>query len=565
MTFTEFPYQRPDIDAIKTRFESALKAFKTASSAHEQRAAMDAIHHIRFEIDTASTLASIRHSLNTKDPFYDGEQAFFDEQGPNFQALNQQYYEALVASPYRAEISQETGDLLFQIAEQTLRTFKPDIIPLLQKENSLTTQYEKLLASAEIAFQGETYNLSEMGPFRQSPDRAIRREATRATFAFFEAHEATLDSVFDELVKTRVAMAEALGYDSFIELGYDRMGRLDYNAKDVARYRDQVREVIVPLVSQLIERQGKRIGVSDMKFYDLALDFLDGNPRPQGQEAELVAAAQNMYDAMSPETGAFFKMMREKALMDLTARKGKSGGGYCTALPDYKVPFIFANFNGTAADVDVLTHEAGHAFQVYMSMHHAVPEYHWPTMEACEIHSMSMEFFAWPWMTQFFGEDTEKYKFSHLQGSLKFLPYGVLVDHFQHDVYANPSWSPEKRRARWRELEKQYMPYKQYEAPDRFLEAGGFWFVQSHIFQAPFYYIDYTLAQVIAFQYWVWMQTDPQAAWDSYLTLCQAGGSRPFTGLLELAGLDNPFKPGQLARIIPVIARYLDGIDDSKF
>ncbi|TVP94921.1 MAG: M3 family oligoendopeptidase [Acholeplasmatales bacterium] len=565
MIFPDLPYQRPDIDAIKSRFESALAQFEHAPSAEAQLEAMTTIHAIRFEFDTLSTLASIRHSLDTKDPFYDGEQAFFDEQGPHFQALNQAYYRALVASPYRAALSQETGELLFQMAEQTLKTFKPEIIPLLQQENSLATRYDKLVAAAEIPFQGETYNLSEMGPFRQSPDRAIRQAATRAMFAFFAEHEATLDGLFDELVKTRVAIADALGYPSFIELGYDRMGRLDYDAADVANYREQVRAVIVPLVSELVERQGRRIGVSDMKFYDLALDFLDGNPTPRGKEAELVQAAQAMYDAMSPETGAFFTMMRERELMDLTARKGKSGGGYCTALPDYKVPFIFANFNGTAADVDVLTHEAGHAFQVYMSMHHAVPEYHWPTMEACEIHSMSMEFFAWPWMDKFFAEDTEKYKFSHLQGALKFLPYGVLVDHFQHDVYADPSLSPKARRARWRELEQLYMPYKRYEAEDTFLEAGGFWFVQSHIFHAPFYYIDYTLAQVIAFQYWVWMQEDPQAAWDSYLTLCKAGGSRAFTGLLELASLDNPFKDGRLKRIVPAVSRYLDQVDDQKF
>src|SRR5690554_5695718 len=153
-----------------------------------------------------------------------------------------------------------------------------------------------------------------------------------------------------------------------------------------------------------------------------------------------------MYDALSPETSKFFRFMVDKELMDLDSRANKEGGGYCTYIPDHQAPFIFANFNGTSGDVDVLTHEAGHTFQVYSSRH-LIPEYRWPTMESAEIHSMSMEFLAWPWIDKFFKEDTNKYKFDHLSGAIEFLPYGVLVDEFQHEVYENPKLSPKERRA----------------------------------------------------------------------------------------------------------------------
>jgi M3 family oligoendopeptidase len=299
-----------------------------------------------------------------------------------------------------------------------------------------------------------------------------------------------------------------------------------------------------------------------MKSYDLALSFLTGNPKPQGDRAWQVDKATKMYDAMSKETSEFFHFMLDHELLELDSKPGKEGGGYCTYLPDYRAPFIFANFNGTSHDVDVLTHEAGHAFQVYQSRDH-IPEYRWPTMESAEIHSMSMEFLAWPWIHEFFIDDTPKYKFTHLAGALSFLPYGVLVDEFQHHIYEKPEMTPEERKALWRRLEKKYLPFKDYD-DDTFLERGTFWFRQGHIFGAPFYYIDYTLAQVCAFQYWVMAQQDHDKAFASYLALCKLGGSKSFVELLESANLQNPFKSGTVKAIIQPIKAYLDGIDDTK-
>lgn len=272
-----------------------------------------------------------------------------------------------------------------------------------------------------------------------------------------------------------------------------------------------------------------------------------------------------MYKELSNETEEFFNVMTQKNLLDLVSREGKAPGGYCTYIANEKVPFIYSNFNGTSGDVDVLTHEAGHAFQVYSSRNYEVLEYNWPTTEACEIHSMSMEFFAWPWMNLFFKEDEDKYKFSHLSGGLIFIPYGVAVDEFQHFVYANPNATPDERKAMWREIEKKYLPMRNYsEYP--FVEKGTFWFKQMHIFEIPMYYIDYTLAQVCAYQFWIKSQNDntKESAWSDYLRLCQAGGSVSFLKLIELANLDNPFEDGSIAKIADPISYYLNSVDDSK-
>ncbi|HPG43935.1 MAG TPA: M3 family oligoendopeptidase, partial [Acholeplasmataceae bacterium] len=378
----------------------------------------------------------------------------------------------------------------------------------------------------------------------------------------FEDNEAQFDRIYDDMVKVRTKIAKELGYENFVQLGYDRFGRTDYNAKDVKAYRDQIYQDIVPLVTELTARKAKRLGIENPKSYDLALSFLSGNPTPKGDRAWQVNIAKNMYDEMSPETSKFFNFMLEKDLLDLDSKAGKQGGGYCTFIANYQAPFIFANFNGTSHDVDVLTHEAGHAFQVYSSKD-LIPEYRWPTMEAAEIHSMSMEFLAWPWIGNFFLEDTDKYKFTHLAGAVSFLPYGVAVDEFQHEVYENPNMTPDERKQAWRRIEKKYLPFKDY-GDDAFMEKGTYWFRQGHIFGSPFYYIDYTLAQVCAFQYWIKSQEDHAKALESYIKLCKLGGSKSFLGLVKAAELKNPFVNGTVKEIVKPIRAYLDAVDDMK-
>jgi M3 family oligoendopeptidase len=271
-----------------------------------------------------------------------------------------------------------------------------------------------------------------------------------------------------------------------------------------------------------------------------------------------------MYREMSAETDEFFTFMCDNELMDLVNRPTKAGGGYCTMLPSFKAPYIFSNFNGTAHDVDVLTHEAGHAFQCYMSRNLGVPEYYFPTSEACEIHSMSMEFFAWKWMKSFFKEDEDKYQFSHLSGALLFLPYGVSVDEFQHFVYDNPQATPAERNAAWLSIEKKYLPHRNYDG-DAFLESGGIWQQQRHIYESPFYYIDYTLAQICALQFWVRTKNDRDSAWKDYVTLCSAGGSKSFLELVSLANLHSPFEDASFVSIVDDITTRLDGVNDAVF
>nr|WP_254223197.1 M3 family oligoendopeptidase [Brevibacillus parabrevis] len=548
---------------VEERFSRLLEAFQQAASFEEQDKVMGQLNELRQEVESAREVAQIRHTINTEDPFYKEEQDYWDEAGPVYQGIISRYYAAITQSAFRSELEQKWGAQLFRIAETTLRTFSPEVVADLQEENRLASQYVALIASAKIMFEGEERTLPQLLPFQTSTDRNMRKKANEAKYEFLSKHTEELDRIYDNLVKVRDRIAKKLGFTTFVELAYARLNRTDYNAEMVANFRRQVEEQIVPVAARLVERQRERIGVDVMKYYDLAFDFATGNPTPKGSPDWIVENGKKMYEQLSPETDAFYNFMLENECLDLLSKKGKATGGYCTYMSKYKLPYIFANFNGTSGDIDVLTHEAGHAFQVYVSRGYEVPEYHFPTYEACEIHSMSMEFLTWPWMELFFEDDTAKYKFSHLSGSLLFIPYGVAVDEYQHAVYEKPEMTPAERKRTWREIERKYLPYRNYDE-NEFLEEGGFWQQQGHIFRDPFYYIDYTLAQICAFQFWKRAQENPEQAWSDYLTLCKEGGSKSFTELVKVAKLYSPFEDGCIQSVIGEIETWLNGIDDKQ-
>lgn len=564
MQFEQYEYLRPNKDDVTKVYEKYNEDFKNASSYEDFLNLFNEYNKYRDNIDTQLTLCSIRNSINTEDEFYDTEQNFWDEFYPEIVGLSSKISETIFNSKFKEELKAEIGEHYFNLLECELKVYSDEVLEDLKEENKLVTEYVKLTSSAKIMFDGEERNLSGMAKYTQHEDREVRTEANKAAAKFFADNLEKYDDIYDRMVKVRTKIAKKLGFENFVELAYLRLRRTDYRANEAANYRKQILENIVPLVEKIKKSQADRLGLDNLYFQDEGVMFKTGNPTPKGERDFLVSNAETMYRELSEETAEFFNFMVEHNLLDLETKKGKAGGGYCTYLPDYRSPFIFANFNGTPHDVEVLTHEAGHAFQVYRSRDVKTPEYVWPTYEACEIHSMSMEFLTWPWMDLFFEEETDKFKYYHISGSLKFLPYGVTVDEFQHIVYENPELTPEERRAKWLEVESKYLPSRSYkDVPE--LENGMFFYRQGHIFSSPFYYIDYTLAQVCAFQFWKKANENPKKAWEEYLHLCDLGGTKPFLELVKEANLENPFVDGTIANITPELEKYLDSVDATKF
>ena len=562
MKFSEMPYTRPDGEALKAKAKALTERLRSSSAYEEAKAAFLDKEALWREIATQSTLAQVRHDIDTRDVFYDGEAAYWDNLAPELEEYAQAWTEEMLRSPFRKEFEEEYGTLMFLNAEIARKTFSPEIIPELQKENELTQAYGKLLASAKIPFEGGIYTLSHMTPFKTDADDARRLAAWKAEGAWYKENQPELDRIYDELVRLRDSMGRKLGYEGFTTLGYYRMSRNCYGREDVEAFRAAVLKYLVPVADSIYRAQAERLGKEyPMSFADNALAFRSGNPRPAGTAADILAQGDRFYDELSPETSEFFRTMRAQELLDVLSTVGKAGGGYCTDLGDYRVPFIFANFNGTQGDVEVVTHEAGHAFAAWMNRHRIPAEYMWPGMEACEVHSMSMEFLAWPWAEGFFGADTRKFLYSHLSSALTFIPYGTMVDHFQHIVYAKPEMTPAERHGVWKELLGEYMPWVRLDGEIPFYSEGEGWQRQMHIYQMPFYYIDYCLAQTVALEIWARMQKDRSDAWDRYMAYTRQGGTRTFTELLKSAGLDSPFAESCLRRVCETARAWLDAFD----
>ena len=563
MKFSDYPFIVPNEKQFVKKMEKFVEQLKACDNAKDAAKIINRINAYSEEINTEGCIIYVLYTCYTDNEQYKAAQDKIDELSPIFSKYGTEISKILVNAPYRPELEKKFGSFLFKKYENSLKVFDEKVMPELVKENKLSSEYDMILGGAQIEFRGQTLNLSQLGKFMQDKDRATRKAAAIAMDGWLKDNEAKIGQIYDDLVHLRTEIAHKLGYKTFTELGYLRMGRTDYNADMVKVYRDQIARDVVSVCNKLYKLQMKNLGIRKPQYYDYNLMFASGNPLPAGDAKYLVEQAHKMYSDLGPESKEFFDFMTKYELMDLEARKGKAPGGYQISFDSYKSPFIFSNFNGTQHDVNVLTHEGGHAFQCYLSSGIKVPEYRQPTMESCEIHSMSMEFFAWPYMDGFFGKDAEKYKYSHLADSIEFLPYGATIDEFQHWVYENPDATHDERCAKFHEIELKYTPHKKYDDCPT-LAKGTYWLRQSHVFGSPFYYIDYTLAQVVAFQFAIENMKNHEKAWKKYIKLCKCGGKYPFLELLEKNHLRNPFIDGNIKKVIKPLEKVLKGFDTSK-
>lgn len=550
-------YRRPDLDAVAAEARALAGAVTGAATAADAIAAVSQWNALRSRVDTAYNIAAVRYEQDTRDPARKAEQAFWDETAPLRRELDVVYARALLDCPHRDALAGHFGPQLLRLKQCAAVTFAPEIRDALAEEARLTSRYQELMSEPGVDFRGQKLSLSGIARYFADADRDTRLAAQRARDAFLAARAGDLDGIYDRLVALRDHMGRALGYDGFTPLGYKLMSRADYGPDEVAVFRDALRDAVVPLVADLRRAQARRLGVEPLLFHDEPVFDVRGNPRPRGDARAIVAAARRMYDELHPDVGAFFAMMDDCGLLDLELRDGKAPGGFCTNFADYGVPFVFANFNGTDHDVAVVTHECGHAFQCWSARDQPLIEYAFPTYEAAEVHSMAMEFLTYPWMELFFGDDADRYRRIHVETEIAMLPYMAAVDHFQHEIYADPSLSPPQRNARWLDMEARYLPYRDYGGLLPYLGQGTIWQRQGHIYQVPFYYIDYALAFVCAAQVWMRAERDRDAALRDYVAMCEVGGSVSFTEMLEAGRLRSPFDPEVLRGVTEFIRSYL--------
>lgn len=555
--FSTLEYKRPDFAALEQFAVSTTEKIKKAASYAELKALMQEMEEQSNHLSTMAVIASIRHTLDTRDEFYEKEDEYINDTYPMIMPKLLALNEAISSSPFRADVEKEYGKQYFTQMELQKKTFCEENIPLMQRESKLTNEYQKIMATAEISFDGKTLNLYGVQKYFEHEDRNMRAAAVKAYSDFYHSHETRLEEIWAELIDIRNQMGRNLGYENFIPVGYMQQGRTDYGQAEVESFREQVRSVIVPICEKLYEAQAKRLGIDNLMCYDEKRVFPEGNAVPAGDDDFMVEEARKMYHELSPETGEFIDFMIEHELMDLKNKPGKASTGYMTSLLDYKAPFVFSCFNQTIFDMQVLTHELGHAFAGYMAMRsQPISEYYSESTDIAEIHSMSMEQFAYPYAERFFGDQADKYRFAHLQEAITFVPFGVAVDEFQHICYANPELTPKERTLEWKKLEEKYMPWRKYDADD-FFDRGGYWYHKLHIYLYPFYYINYTLTTMGAMEFKKKDKENHENAWQDYLKLCRCGGSMSYLETLRYANVSNPFEQGSVEKAIGVAREEL--------
>ena len=556
MKLSQIPYKRITLEEITTQMREFIDKFENATSAKEQMEIYKQYDEYGADISTTFSLLNIRFTLDTTDEFYQKEKDYLNEIAPFVEQLSQEFNDKLLQSKFIDELKQLLPELIFTRLEYAKKCFNDEILEDLQIESKLEMEYSKITAGAMIDFDGQQLTMPQLGKYKQSPDREVRRAAYNAQGAWLESVSDQIDDIFDQMVKVRTRIAQKLGFKNYHEMSIYRMKRVGYGIEDIRTFREQVKEDLVPIIKKLKEKQAKELGIDKVTVIDDPVIFSNGNPNPIGTPEQIFADGKKMYHEMSEETGNFIDFMLEHDLFDVLSRKGKAMGGYCTQLPKYKMPFIFANFNGTSGDIDVLTHEAGHAFAAYKAFDLPWEDIQSPGMETAEIHSMSMEFFAEKWMELFFGDRADDYKYMHLSSSLSFIPYGTIVDYYQEIVYTNPDMTPAERTQTFRKLLDEYCPNL---CPDGItaFEQGKRWMLQLHIFEYPFYYIDYCLAQTMALEFLILMNKDYKSAWETYLKLVGYAGTLTFPALVEACGMQSPLKPGTLKQVALEIEKLL--------
>ncbi len=548
MKVSAIEYKRLTIEEIEKRALKLIGRINSAGGVPEILAAREDYIQLLKEFITAQQLSYMRYTINTADGFYIKEKEYYDEVTPKALDLQRQYAAAMLQSPLRPELEKALTPLLFTTYEMQEKAMSPSIVPDMAGENRITMEYSQLMAGMVISYNGEEMPLSMLRRYMNDDDRETRRTAFEALGRKLSEESPMLDGIFDRLVHVRDAMAKKMGYKDFVELGYYRMNRISYDERMIEKFRSNVLKYLVPAVARLKSDNAKRMGIEKFMLYDNDVNLPDGNPKPILDKQGIFLAAKEMYRGMGETTGAFFDMMMENEAFDVESRKNKWGGGYCISFPVYRQPFILANFNGTADDIGVITHEAGHALADYLTSGNRFA-YDLPFgMETAEVHSMSMEFLAWKYMDDFFGAEADKHRFSHLFDSLTFIPYGTIVDHFQHIVYKNPGLTPSQRKAEWNKLEAQYRPYLSTEGMP-YLSEGTRWQYQMHIYETPFYYIDYCLAQTVALQFLLESRKNYDGALEKYMRFVKRGGELRFDELLSEAGLKSPFEEETIATL----------------
>ena len=458
-----------------------------------------------------------------------------------------------IACPFRSELDQDRYLVLDRDTKADVEIFRDENVPLETELSKLSQQFSEVSGAMSVEFDGEEKTMPQMATYVQKTDRAVRESAWRA-MADRRLHDVDrLNDIFDEMIKIRNKVAVNAGFDNYRDYMFHSMHRFDYTPSDCERFHEACEKAVVPVARKLNEERKETLGVDTLRPWDLAVDVKGREPlRPFKTADELVDGVERIYHKMEPSLSAMFRRLREPGCLDLSTRKGKAPGGYQYNRDRKRQPFIFMNAAGMQRDVETLLHEGGHAFHSILSETEPLLHYRHAPMEFAEVASMSMELTAHPFMNEFYTEEEAgRAVREHLEGVVSTLPWIATIDAFQHWIYTNPDHSRTDREKKWLELTERFGPAVDYAGIEKYRPNA--WQRQLHLFEVPFYYIEYGIAQLGALQLWLQYKDNPKQAIDNYKRALSLGGSKPLPQLFQTAGLRFDFGPETVKTLLAAV------------
>jgi len=486
---------------------------------------------------------------------------FLEEISENLKPVDHRLKQKFLDAPARSWLSTERYFVLDRSLQNDVNLFCLANVTLETQEAKLSQRYQKLMGSLTVRFEGREQTLQEMKRYLEYPQRNQRELAWKAVVERRLREQHSVEESFQELLQVRAKIASNSGFSSYRDYSFLRLERFDYTPQDCFKFHQAVETNVVPLARKLQQLRAKDLGVCPLRPWDLSVDSHGRLPlKPFNKTKALVDGCIKITNLVDARFGKFLRTMSDSQLLNLESRKGKAPGGYQSTLSEARLPFIFMNAVGLDGDVRTLLHESGHAFHVFATRQEPLGYYRHAPIEFCEVASMSMELLGGEHLGVFYGdmESLKRSRKRHLEGIVEILPWIAQVDAFQHWIYTNPGHTVSQRRGQWVELNERFGGIEEWSGLDEALQCS--WHRQLHIFELPFYYIEYAIAQLGALQVWLNFKQNPKQAIDNLWAALQLGGSQILPQLFAQAGVCFDFGRDTLKPLMARVAEELEGL-----
>jgi len=513
-------------------------------------------------IQEEGSVRYIRMTCDTENK--DLEKSYFDyleEISENVKSADHRLKIRILQSSSWSHLPSRRYFVLKRSFQNDVDLFREENVRLETEESKLSQNYQKLIGSLTVEFEGREQTLQQMSRYQEFPDRSLREAAWKAVVDVRWRESERLEAIFNDLLELRRKISFNAGYTSYRDYAFKHLERFDYIPEDCFRFHEGVEKAVVPLMRKIEERRARDLNLAKLRPWDLSVDPQNRPPLKPFQEAgDLVEGCLKITRKVDNRFGEFVARMRELRLLDLESRKGKAPGGYQASLEEARLPFIFMNAVGLDGDVRTLLHESGHAFHVFATRDEPLTDYRHAPIEFCEVASMGMELLGGEFLSEFYpnSEDFNRSRKRHLEGIIDILPWIARVDAFQHWIYTHPDHSVEDRRKAWLKLHRRFGGIEDWSEFEHFQATS--WHRQLHIFELPFYYIEYAIAQLGALQVWLNSKKDFGKAVNEYWNALQLGGSRPLPELFAGANIQFDFGPEVLLPLMQFVEKELENI-----